>query len=263
MATTIVVLVAAVAALVVLIAVAFLAARARHVRDRPPSARRCALSEYPFCTGDLVLTSNRQGRRRGAQGSMLDWSVPIKILTGSPYNHAAVAYVDPDTRQVLFWEINGTGTRLATVRDLTDGRQHHDVFVRKLSAPIEDGLFERAMALQWEHEFNFFAPAAVAARALGGHRRRVHPRASLIDRRLLWASDSAGTTTQAPRGQRTCAHMVAELYHLVGVLDYDGGTRGVDPASVSAGDLARRTIDADVLPLAEGYAFGPVVRLDW
>lgn len=256
---------AVVALLVGVTVVALCAVRTRrYVTAAPePRAPRCALAAHPFRTGDLVLTSNRNGRDgRGAQ-SLFDWSAPIKWITGSAFNHAAVVYVEPDTRQVLFWEINGSGTRLATVRDLTSGRPDHDVFVRGLSAPVDGALFERAMAAQWEHEFNFFVPAAVAARFLGRPRRDFYA-SSLLDRRavLEGAAESPRARGGSTAPKRTCAHMVAELYHLVGVLDYAGGRCGVDPAAVCAGDFARPVIDRRVLPLAAGYAFGPLVRLD-
>lgn len=253
---------AVVALLVGVTVVALCAVRTRrYVTAAPePRARRCTLTAHPFRTGDLVLTSNRNGRDGRGPQTLLDWAAPIKWITGSAFNHAAVAYVEPDTRQVLFWEINGSGTRLATVRDLTGGRPDHDVFVRGLSAPVDGALFERAMAAQWEHEFNFFAPAAVAARFLGRPRRDFYA-SSLLDRKA--APESAPRVHDGAAPKRTCAHMVAELYHLVGVLDYAGGRRGVDPAAVCAGDFARPVIDRRVLPLAAGYAFGPLVRLDW
>ncbi|AGO83863.1 hypothetical protein psal_cds_278 [Pandoravirus salinus] len=251
----------AVVLLVGLVVVALCAARARrYVTATPePHARRSALAAYPFRTGDLVLTSNRNGRDGRGPRSLVDWPVVIKWITGSAFNHVAVVYVEPDTRQVLFWEINGNGTRLATVRDLTSGRPDHDIFVRSLSTPVDDALFERAMAAQWEHEFNFFVPAAVAARLLGQPRRDFYA-LSLLDRK---AAPQGTVRPHDPVPKRTCAHMVAELYHLVGVLDYAGGRRGVDPAAVCAGDFAKPTIDRRVLPLAADYRFGPPVRLDW
>nr|UMO78899.1 hypothetical protein [Pandoravirus belohorizontensis] len=256
---------AVVALLVGVTVVALCVARTRrYVTAVPePRAQRRTLAAHPFRTGDLVLTSNRNGRDgRGAQ-SLLDWSAPIKWITGSAFNHAAVVYVDPDTRQVLFWEINGSGTRLATVRDLTSGRPDHDVFVRGLSAPVDGTLFERAMAAQWEHEFNFLVPTAVAARFLGRPRRDFYA-SSLLDRKaaLESAAESPRAHDRLAAPKRTCAHMVAELYHLVGVLDYAGGQRGIDPAAVCAGDFAKPVIDRRVLPLAAGYTFGPLVRLD-
>lgn len=251
---------AAIILLVGLVVVAWCAVRTRrYVTATPePLAQQTGLTAYPFRTGDLVLTSNRNGRDGRGLQSLVDWATPIKWVTGSPFHHAAVVYVEPDTRQVLFWEINGNGTRLATVRDLTSGRPDHDVFVRSLSAPVDDALFERAMAAQWEHEFNFFAPAAVVARFLGRARRDFYA-SSLIDRE----AEPRGATKSHAAPKRTCAHMVAELYHLVGVFDYAGGRRGIDPAAVCAGDFARPAIDRRVLPLAADYRFGPLVHLDW
>ncbi|AVK74691.1 hypothetical protein pqer_cds_269 [Pandoravirus quercus] len=255
-----VILYVAIALLVGLVVAAWCAARTRrYVTATPePLAQQIRLAAYPFRTGDLVLTSNRNGRDGRGLRSLVDWATPIKWITGSPFHHAAVVYVEPDTRQVLFWEINGNGTRLATVRDLTSGRPDHDVFVRSLSAPVDDALFERAMAVQWEHEFNFFAPAAVAARFLGRPCRDFST-SSLVDREVALR----GTTDPRAAPKRTCAHMVAELYHLVGVFDYAGGRRGIDPAAVCAGDFARPTIDRRVLPLAADYRFGPLVHLGW
>jgi hypothetical protein len=220
-----------------------------------PRARRARLTTYPFRTGDLVITSNRNGRNGAGIESLLDWSAPIKWFTGSTFNHTAVAYVEPDTKQVLFWEINGTGTRLATVRDLTCGRPDHDIFVRSLSAPVDDVLFEGAMAAQWEHEFNFFVPAAVCARMLG------RPRGDFYASSLLGLSECGALQRRATASRRTCAHMTAELYHLVGVLDYDEGRSGIDPAALSAGDFAKSALDTRILPLADGYHFGPLVHL--
>ena len=190
--------------------------------------------------------------RNGGRATVLDWSVPIKAFTGSCFNHAAVAYVEPDTRQVLFWEINGAGTRLATVRDLTCGRPDHDVFVRSLSAPIDVALFERAMAAQWEHEFTFphrppSPPAPLDTVARGSRSSPpTPPRHSQPPCSTATSCTRASPRVRrrppreaAPRSKRTCAHMVAELYHLVGVLDYDGGRRGIDPAAVFAGDFGR------------------------
>ncbi|AVK75838.1 Endopeptidase incomplete domain containing protein [Pandoravirus neocaledonia] len=287
---------------VVVVALAAAAARMRrYVRTPPTVGLTRAVGAWPLRTGDLIITSNHDGRRGR---SLADWSVPIKWVTGSPFNHVAVVYVEPDTRQLLFWEINGSGTRLATVRDLTCGRPHHDVFVRRVSPPVDVALFERAMAAQWEHEFNFFAPAAVAARVLGCRQRRDFYAHSLLDCGIVLGhgdgvdnddinrlkdkddgnnrddrdrdcdSDDGGGPQRSPcarssgnhRGvvhRRTCAHMVAELYHLVGVLDYARGRRGVDPAALCAGDFAKAEPDPAVLPMARRYRFGPLVRLEW
>jgi hypothetical protein len=270
---------------------ATLAARARYVRDNPPCDRACPIDLYPFRTGDLVLTCNRTWRRsprrrrpqddrdegaedegdRPAAGpwGRPDWSVPIKAFTRSHFHHTAVVYVEPRTRQVLFWEINSTGTRLSTVADMMSGRPDHDVFVRSLVPPIDPALFERALAAQWEHEFNFFSPVAFVRRA-AGLRERSLPRWSAMGRacmrrRRWWRrrKDNDDDDDDAPR--RTCSNMTAELYHLIGVLDYEGAlARGqsiLDPAAVCAGDFARDPIDRDVLPLASGLEFGPLVRL--
>ena len=360
-----------------------IARRLTFVRDPPCVSARRPLREYAFATGHLVLTSNREGRRGSARSHVwADWSVPIKLLTASCFNHAAIAYVDPETRQVMFWEINGSGTRLATMRDFMSGRPDHDVFVRAIDPPVDPTLFECAMHAQWEHQFNFFAPAAVLRRVTGrAHRMQ---RDSLVSRDPVWShwhkvtaqstdpsrdadpqcpgslshpwwscggapiapafwggampplppfymtplfpwhpqmwppmspmpvqqprqfvvtdrtSDSAPPVIvddavplpqKRRRGRRapkrTCAHLVAELYHLVGVLDYDttgregegdGGSTsqhretksndhrticGIDPASVFAGDFAREPIDPDVLPVSARHSFGPIIQLTW
>lgn len=275
---------------VIIVALAGAAARMRRYVQTPPVVGLTrTVGTCPLRTGDLIITSNHDGRHRR---SLADWSVPIKWVTGSPFNHVAVVYVEPDTRQLLFWEINGSGTRLATVRDMTCGRPRHDVFVRHVSPPVDAAAFERAMAAQWEHEFNFFAPAAVAARVLGCRQRRDFYTRSLLDRRAVIADDDfianeddddanavhddgSGTDLdrrlgdRSGRGQRdavhrrTCAHMIAELYHLVGVLDYAQGRRGIDPAALCAGDFAKTEPDPDILPMARGCRFGPIIRLDW
>lgn len=266
---------------IVVVALASAAARMRQYVATPPAVDLAhAIDACPLRTGDLIITSNHNGRRGH---SLADWSVPIKWVTGSPFNHVAVVYVEPDTRQLLFWEINGSGTRLATVRDLTCGRPRHDIFVRRVSPPVDAAVFERAMAAQWEHEFNFFAPAAVAARLLGSRQHRAFYARSLISRRAVFANhdfgddavDDGGSDldrrlkSRATRGQkglvhrRTCAHMIAELYHLVGVLDYAQGRRGIDPAALCAGDFAKTEPDPDILPMARGYRFGPITRLEW
>ncbi|AVK76902.1 Endopeptidase incomplete domain containing protein [Pandoravirus macleodensis] len=277
-----VILAVALLVMIVVVALAGAAARMRRYVGTPPAVDLAhTIDACPLRTGDLIITSNHNGR----QGrSLADWSVPIKWITGSPFNHVAVVYVEPDTRQLLFWEINGSGTRLATVRDLTCGRPRHDIFVRCVSPPIDAAVFERAMAAQWEHEFNFFAPAAVAARLLGSRQHHAFYARSLINRRVVFADkndfgddvvDDSGRDldrrlkSRATRGQkglvhrRTCAHMIAELYHLVGVLDYAQGRRGIDPAALCAGDFAKTEPDPDILPMARDYRFGPVTRLEW
>nr|UDO47793.1 hypothetical protein [Pandoravirus massiliensis] len=248
--------------LIVAVALAGAAARMRrYVRAAPAVDLSCAIDESPLRTGDLIITSNHNGRHGQP---LADWSVPIKWITGSRFNHVAVVYVEPDTRQVLFWEINGSGTRLATVRDLTCGRPRHDIFVRRVSPPVDTAVFERAMAAQWEHEFNFFAPAAVAGRVIGCRQHRdFYVRSLLSRRRAVCANGQSDRVQRGAVHRRTCAHMVAELYHLVGVLDYDHGRRGIDPAALCAGDFAEAEPDPSILPMARGYRFGPITRLEW
>lgn len=68
----------------------------------------------------------------------------------------------------------------------------------------------------------------------------------------------------APEGdpdseQRTCSHLIAEFYHMLGVLDFTGS--GIDPASIFARDYMSNPIDRSLLPLVSGCDFAAPVRL--
>jgi len=230
-------------------AVVYVLKRARYLWAKPNAALRHAdLWTYPFRTGDLILTSNRLESLRDVVANF-DPVAAIKLFTESPFNHTAVAYVDPDTEQTLFWELNGTGTRMATMYDMTSGRPDHIVCVRTLvgGPPIDPRAFMAVVKAQWRYQFN-------------------------MDVALAWYHRYAGRAPCVPapffKGhnwghgrQATCVHMTTELYHMLGVIDL---TRtGVDPAGVFAADYGRDPIDTHIIPLANGYRFGPIVRLDF
>ncbi|AGO82938.1 Endopeptidase incomplete domain containing protein [Pandoravirus dulcis] len=195
---------------------------------------------YPFRTGDLVLTSGHVGRGRWMPP--LHASTAIKMVARSHFNHVAIAFVDPATRRPLFWEMNGAGPALSSLGAIMDPRRGHDVFVRALSRPVDDDAFARIVSAQSGDRYNFgFALDVVRGRWMRRPAREPIRRA-------------------ATACARTCPHAIAEVYAWLRVLDYGGG-RGVDPAALVPADFAADPIDPDVLPLAEGFALGPIVRL--
>lgn len=214
--------------------------RGCYVREAPwTSGPAVAARDHPFCTGDLVLTSSRKGRGRAVPP--LHTSAAIKMMTRSHFNHVAVVVVDPDTRQPLFWEMNGAGTSLSALDDFMDARRDHDVFVRPINRAVDTVAFARAMAAQSRDRFNFAVPLDVVR----GRWNR------LVRTPTRCASEACA---------RTCPHTAAEVYRLLGVLDYGRG-RGIDPAALVPADFARDPVDPSVLPMADGFAFGPAMRL--
>jgi len=311
--------------------VALMYFRSRNFRMDPPYESKQRASEFPFRTGDLVVTSHRTGRRQRGP-LVVDTSTLIKCATASPYNHLAVIYVDPTTRQVLFWDMTVTGPRLATVQDMIDGPPDQDVFVRPLLGPrVSTRLFERCMVEQSRHLIEYTrcfvngfwrcvlpkAPLHVpeacgkarscqpsreprsmtdrdADTASLCHQRRCRmtthaDRRHRRRRRRLRKIDAQTKRTcadgglmppiqppyadgdihdmLAPRTQRrfparTCSHFVIEIYHLLGIIEYDPDRSYVHPSRVFPCDLITDPIDPGVVPFARPYSLGPLVKIE-
>jgi hypothetical protein len=208
--------------------------------NRPWYIKRDNFWTYPFKTGDLVITCVKTSGR-----SLLSTSALIKFFTNSPYHHVAIVYVEPDTGQVFFWEMNGGGTRLATVLDMVAGRHDQFIAVRSLNKPVDTALFERVLQTQWNYMFNMDI-------CLAWYHRYMCPWIPVpFLKGLPWGNDK----------QRTCAHMTTEMYNALGVLDFE--STGVDPSAIFATDYATEQIDRRIIPLANGFEFGPVTLLDY
>ncbi len=224
-------------------AVLALASRLAYMSRRAVCRRRVPIAEYAFQSGDLLLASDLPPR--DARSLLLGVGNWTKVLTASAFNHVGVVYVEPLTRAVYVWEINGGGTRLATLHDYTCGRARQRLYVRALNKPLRDvHALERVIARQWNSRtFDFDMPLAYVHRycwmvppLLKGH---------------AWGANR----------QRTCAHLTTECYQALGVLELRGS--GLDPASLFPADYGRDQIDARLLPFANGYALGPLVQLEF
>lgn len=233
----------AIIACIVGLAVFFLVSQMRHVRAMPPYKYRCALRDYPFRTGDLIITSAKAGvddpENTRRQKRRLEPSAIIKMFTSSPFNHTGVVYVDPLTGQVYVWELNGSGTRLATMEEMTCGTPDHYIHVRPINLDIPGEAMEAVIQQQWNYRFNYDIFLAWY--------HRFYPLVPFV-KGHSWGKYK----------QRTCAHATTECYRMLGVLDFEH--TGVDPASVFAPDYAKENPN---LPMSHGVAFGPIVRLDF
>ncbi|ALD62118.1 hypothetical protein ml_316 [Mollivirus sibericum] len=222
-------------AVAVALLLAFAASRFHYVAI-VPDLPKTDLWRFPFATGDLVLTSDRP-----EEGRILSMTTVIKMASCSPYHHALVAYVEPVTGQTFFWEINMPVTRLSSLHQLVCGRPRHRVFVRRLNLPIDTALFERAMEAQWNHMFHFDFHISCVRRL----------RNEIADQT---GTSGAPSKEDQATSSRTCAHLAAELYERVGVLDLS--TR--DAGGIFPADYARTPC---ALPMANGYRFGPLIEL--
>jgi len=207
--------------------------RTLRLRQSPKTATKARLAEFPFKSGDLIVTSAKQD----------DMSSAItKMANNSVYHHIAMVYVEPVTLQVFFWEINGNGTRLIPITQLKHVKQPFHYMVRPLNKPIDTTQLESIIRYQWDMAFNWDIAipfmnrfSSGAPRVLSGH---------------TWGNNKT----------RVCAHLVTEAYHLLGVLDFR--TSGVDPYAIFPCDFVRSSGDDDaILPLANGYDFLPMVEL--
>lgn len=208
----------------------WLCERMRRVMRRPRCARELGLFEHRYKTGDVLVVSNRVAG--------LTHSNMIKLATGSEYNHIGVIYVEPRTRHVYIWEMVASGPRLLPLGRVPFEPEHEYYCVRALNQPVDVRLFERCMKYQWDMTFNW-------------------------DATMPWYNRFAGLPASALRGhawgrnrQRTCAHLAAELYQLLGVFDFSSS--GSDPYAVFPVDF---TEEHQNLPLARGYSFGPSILL--
>jgi hypothetical protein len=232
------------------VTVALVLSRLKYMVMRPRWAMRRNIWLYPFKTGDVVLTAARIDAAAALAPQRHLANCITKVVTATPINHVTVAYVEPRTGQVFFWEINGNGTRMASIYDLVarapDGpRCASDILVRPLNRAVDAALFESVVRDQWDCVFNFDI-------ALSWYHRYT-PLPYLPVPFLKGYHWGQGR-------QRTCAHLVTELYHRVGVLNLSDSAS--DPSCVFPGDYARQPIDPRVLPLANGYEFGPLILLD-
>lgn len=212
-----------------------------NIFNKPWYSRKYNFWDYGFKTGDLILTCIKTK----SFSSMFSVSAFIKLFTNSPYHHTAVVYVQPETGQVFFWEMNGGGTRLATVADMVDKKIDQFIAVRSLNKSIDIRLFEDIIKQQWNYTFNMDI-------CLSWYHRFICPYVPVTFLRgLPWGGGR----------QTTCAHMTTEMYSALGVLDFS--STGVDPSSIFATDYAREQIDKKIIPLTNGYEFGPLTLLDY
>lgn len=192
---------------------------------------------YPFKTGDLIITSHKI---RG----LLNTTWVIRTFTRSNYNHIAIAYVDPYTKQVFFWEMNQGGSRLASRYNFWTSRIGGRLMVRPLNKPVDQRIFMNMMAKQWDLIFN---PDFSLA---WGHRMLPEPFLPIpVIKGHHWGGGEG----------RTCAHLAAEMYAALGVFDFHN--TGIDPQTIFPCDYAKPQIDKTTLPLTNGYEFGPLILL--
>jgi hypothetical protein len=231
---------------------AYLVSRAYRIVDEPPEASLVApFNGYDLASGDLILTSN-------ATRNPIDSGNLIKVLTDSAFHHAAIVWRQPETGQVLVWEMNATATRLANATTFLADTPRKRIFTRRLvcntdsARRLPDAALQDVIARQWEHHFNYDV-ARIAWRRVQSAVRPL-----------------CGAAGRAPCRRRTCAHMVAEAYLDLGVFrlppaDSDDTGR---PAEVGSSESLASIMPGDFefddrLPLAPEWSFGPLVELTY
>lgn len=217
---------------VILIVIRFL-----RVIKKPKYYNHCSIKNYPFKTGDLVVTSTNTYDKKFWDGSNF-----IKIFTNNPFSHVAFVYVDPDTKNVFFWEMNDTGVRLASIKDFLPSK-NKTIIVRSLNKTVDDNLVENIIKSQWNLYFNYDI-------SLSYYNRFIYPYIPIpFFRGHQWENGKL----------RTCVHMATEMYDSLGVFNFKNS--GIDPSTIFARDYVEPIIDRKMLPLANGYDFGPVILL--
>lgn len=220
----------------------FLLFRLRYLWKKPKFTRKHNIHTFPYRTGDVIITCERIKTIRGA----ISPEGLIKCFTSSCANHTAIVYVHPITGEVLFWELNASGPRLAKIYDLTNGKKNHDILIRQLNKPVDNSLFEETVRRQYNYIFNFDI-------SLDWYNRFSF--SPLLPIPFLKGYDWSGGK------QHTCAHATTEMYHSLGVMNFNGS--GINPGSTFASDYIKEAVDKRILPLTNGYKFGPVIKLDF
>jgi hypothetical protein len=223
------------------LAVWYLVSRLKLLWKKPYYTATCRLEDFPFKTGDLILTSDQTlSKTASCTGAI------IKIFSSSAYHHVAIVYVDPRTNQIFFWEINGNGTRLSSMYDMTCKKPNHFVAVRSINKPVDNEIFESVLRKQWNYYCNMDICMSWYHRFLQGPYLPIP-----MLRGHTWGKND----------QKTCVHMALELYRALGVVDFTSS--GTDPSIVFPADFAKEKLDPRYIPLTNGYDFGPITLLEF
>ncbi|MDO5628168.1 MAG: hypothetical protein Q4G43_07595 [Mobilicoccus sp.] len=200
-------------------------------------------------TGDLWLFRGSSGADRA-----------IRLVTNAPVNHVGMAVVLDDLPP-LMWHAElgkslvdlwtGSHHRGAQLHDLVDAVTRwssvygQQVWVRQLHPEVgseQDDAFLRTMA-RWNGT-SFPSTASLAWRWLQGRRPRHLRRRPRADLTHPEATHPAAAY---------CAEIVAVTYEQMGILEPGRDSSWYDPGRFWSGD---------VLPLRDGWSFGPEVAVD-
>ena len=175
-----------------------------------PHLTKCSIKEYAFKTGDLILTSTKKEKNaRAIFGTITN------IFTNSFFNHAAIVYVDQETKRVYVWDVVASGPRLIPMDEfISEGFQIP--FIRSINKHVDTSTFEKVMNQQWTSEFNFDIGSSWYHRYI--------PSVPFL-KGYNWSKQSS----------KICASSVAEMYHQLSVLNFENWGKPMD--TVFSGDL--------------------------
>lgn len=207
--------------------------------NAPHCTKKVSYKDFPWKSGDLILTCTKTTSLK----SIVSIENFVKFFTQCPYHHTAIVYVDPRTKQVYFWEMNGNGTCLSTMEDMFEGHCDKWVAVRSLNKAIDTTALEAIMVQQRHHNFNLDI-------CLAWYHRYFFPYVPIPFLQSIQWNEST---------QRTCAQMTTEAYILLGVLRFRREYN--DPSAIFAVDYAMGEVDPTLLPMNNGYKFNNLVLL--
>ncbi len=233
----------------------------RYAVEVPKVDRVMTVEEYEpnFRTGDLILTCDL-GDAEQKNENIFRTETIIKAFTQSWFHHSGIVYVDPKTRQVFVCDLNGKGTRLATLRDLFRKKNIMVVVVPRIGPPVDTFAFERAIEDLWGSRLDT---------SIIGNSLQRFLRVPGTDLRLLPSLAS----TAPPKGESACVTMTSLIYHELGVLDLVSLAKNskLKPwhlyprdyilASASRTPGEKHKQKESPLPLTQNYAFGEMIQL--
>lgn len=193
--------------------------------------------EYPFKSGDLLLESSHDQI--------------ISFFGDSFFTHTCILYQCPTTMQFYVWEIRfprmnivnaiaGSkirfGTRLTPLWRHLERKKKYTICVRSINKPVDQKKFDQFILENRNRYFSLDFVSRGLSRFFGS-----------------WTADmNLHRPVDRPANERYCAELTAETYCHLGVFRDSG-------IAYTPCDFSKRT---EHLSLANGYSFGPEIKLE-